>query len=126
MENETIFFKKYNKKGNDYILIKRETYHQMEKYKKKIIFHETAKEMIFYCKYLQFKKDGSLPSEGCKLLNEILLENKSITRLDLSSNSNFLKNKKKDNFIALKGLETLKKSLIKNQNLKEIVLCGNH
>jgi hypothetical protein len=62
-----------------------------------------------------------LKDEGCKILNEILLENKKIEILDLSCK--FFKIIK-DNKITSIGVFFLKDSLIKNKYLKEISFQG--
>jgi hypothetical protein len=57
-----------------------------------------------------YKKANSINCDGCKILNEILLENKKIEILDLRS-------------IGMKeeGLNNMKESLKKNIYLKEIM-----
>jgi hypothetical protein len=62
-----------------------------------------------------------LKDEGCKVLNEILLENKNIEIIDLSSK---LFKYNKGNNITSKGVFFLKDSFIKNQFLKEISFRG--
>jgi hypothetical protein len=58
-----------------------------------------------------------LKDEGCKILNEILLENKNIEKLDLSCKITKIT---KGNYITSEGVIYLKESLIKNKFLKEI------
>jgi hypothetical protein len=77
--------------------------------------------VIIYKYYI----DNILKDEGCKILNEILLENKKIEILNLSCK--FLKKiikTIKGNEITSNGLIYLKESLIKNQYLKKIDFDG--
>jgi hypothetical protein len=62
-----------------------------------------------------------LKDEGCKVLNEIFLENKKLEKIDISCN--FFKIIK-DNIITSNGAGHLKESLKKNQFLKEINFEG--
>jgi hypothetical protein len=62
-----------------------------------------------------------LKDEVFKILNEILLENKNIEKIDLSCK--LFKNNKGNN-ITLIGIIYLKESLIKNKYLKEISFEG--
>jgi hypothetical protein len=62
-----------------------------------------------------------LKDEGCKILNEILLENKTIEKIDLRGR---LLKITKGNNITTNGIICLKESLIKNKFLKEISFSG--
>jgi hypothetical protein len=66
------------------------------------------------------KIDNLIIDEGCKYLNEILLINKSIKFINLGSNF-FKINKFIDNKITYKGIQNLKESLSKTQELKKII-----
>jgi hypothetical protein len=60
-----------------------------------------------------------LKDEGCKILNEIFLENKTIEKINLCGN---LSKITKGNEITSNGVIFLKNSLMKNKYLKEIRL----
>jgi hypothetical protein len=63
-----------------------------------------------------------MDDEGCKILNEILLENQSIQKIDLICKITKIK---KGNRITSNGVISLKESLIKNKFLKEIYFDQN-
>jgi hypothetical protein len=67
------------------------------------------------------KTGNNIQDEGCKVLNEIFLENKKIEKIDLGCKYTKIK---KGNQITSKGLFFLKDSFQKNQYLKEIIFTG--
>jgi hypothetical protein len=69
----------------------------------------------------ELKLDNYIKDEGCKILNEILLENKKIEKIKLSGKE--FKKIIKGNNITNKGLIFLKESLKKNQFIKEIIFA---
>jgi hypothetical protein len=71
--------------------------------------------------YKKLKLENDIKDEGCKILNEILLENKTIEKL----RCNLLKIIK-GNKISSIGLLNMKESLMKNKILKEICINVNN
>jgi hypothetical protein len=77
--------------------------------------------LIFTVNNYKNKLEIDLKDEGCEIINEILLENKKIEKMDLRCK---LSKIIKVNQISSNGVNCLKESLIKNQFLKEISFVG--
>jgi hypothetical protein len=77
--------------------------------------------LVFTVNSEKIKIGNDLKDESCEILNEILLENKSIEKIDFSCK---LFKIIKDNTITSNGLIFLTESLIKNIFLKEIRFLG--
>jgi hypothetical protein len=89
--------------------------------KESLIKNQTIKEFNFYSKFILSNQGNEIIDEACIVLNEILLKNKAIEKLDLSCNFIIFNSKKKVNQIKSKDLIFLKKSLKKNNILNEII-----